>query len=79
MWFPEFSMFFMLFTISYLHNKNAGSPIGGSMPMSLALANRYRDLGGEIHFDSRVEKILVEGDRAGGVRLANSPPLNCLC
>jgi phytoene dehydrogenase-like protein len=71
MWFPEFSMFFMLFTLGYLHNKDAGYPIGGSLPMSLALAKRYRDLGGKIHFDSRVEKILVENDRAVGVRLAD--------
>lgn len=71
MWFPEFSMFFMLFTFAYLHNKNAGYPIGGSLPMSLALAKRYTQLGGVIHYDSRVEKILVEGDQAIGVRLAD--------
>jgi phytoene dehydrogenase-like protein len=71
MWFPEFSMFFMLFTFAYLHNKNAGYPIGGSLPMSLALARRYLDLGGVIHYNSRVEKILVEGDKAIGVRLAD--------
>ena len=70
MWFPEFSIFFMLFTLAYLHNKNAGYPIGGSMPMSRALEKRYLDLGGEIHYGSRVDKILVEGDRAIGVLLA---------
>ena len=71
MWFPEFSMFFMLFTLAYLHNKNAGYPIGGSLPMSQALAQRYLDLGGEIHYDSRVERILVQADRAVGVRLTD--------
>jgi phytoene dehydrogenase-like protein len=71
MWFPEFSMFFMLFTFAYLHNKNAGYPIGGSLPMSLAMANRYLNLGGTIHYSSRVEKVLTEGDRAVGVRLAD--------
>ncbi len=71
MWFPEFSMFFMLFTFACLHNTNAGYPIGGSMPMSLALAGRYTDLGGVIHYDRRVVKILVEGDKAVGVRLAD--------
>jgi phytoene dehydrogenase-like protein len=71
MWFPEFSMLFMFFTFAYLHNKNAGYPIGGSLPMSLAMAQRYTNLGGEIHYDCRVEKILVEGDRAVGVRLAD--------
>jgi phytoene dehydrogenase-like protein len=71
MWFPEFSMLFMLFTFAYLHNKNAGYPLGGSMPMSQAMAQRYLDLGGVIHYNSRVEKILVENDRAVGVRLAD--------
>ncbi len=71
MWIPEFSMFFMLFTFAYLHNRNAGYPIGGSLPMSLALAKRYTNLGGVIHYNSRVEKILVENDTAVGVRLAD--------
>lgn len=71
MWFPEFSMFFMLFTFAYLHQKNAGYPIGGSLPMSQALAKRYSDLGGAIHYGKRVERILVEDDRALGVRLAD--------
>lgn len=71
MWFPEFSVLFMFFTFAYLHHKNAGYPIGGSLPMSQAMAQRYADLGGEIHYDCRVEKILVEGDRAVGVRLAD--------
>jgi phytoene dehydrogenase-like protein len=71
MWFPEFSMFFMLFTFAYLHSKNAGYPIGGSLPMSLTLAKRYKDLGGEIRYGSRVEKILVDGNKAVGIRLAD--------
>ncbi len=57
----EFSMFFMLFTFAYLHAKNAGYPVGGSLPMSQAIAQRYLDLGGAIHYRNPVEKILVEG------------------
>jgi phytoene dehydrogenase-like protein len=71
MWFPEFSMFFMLFTLAYMHNQNAGYPIGGSLPMSQALEERYKTLGGQIHYKSRVEKILVENDRAVGIRLVD--------
>jgi len=67
MWIPEFSMFFMLFTFAYLHNKNAGYPIGGSMPMSEALADRYEKLGGKIHYSKRVEKIIVEENKAVGI------------
>ena len=43
-------MLFMLFTFAYLHKRNAGYPIGGSMPMSEALDARYRELGGVIHY-----------------------------
>jgi phytoene dehydrogenase-like protein len=69
MWIPEFSMFFMLFTFAYLHNKNAGYPIGGSMPMSQALEARYKEMGGIIHYKSRVVKILTEKGKAVGVKL----------
>ena len=66
---PDFSMFFMLFTFAYLNNQNAGYPIGGSMPMSRALEKRFLDLGGEIRYKARVEKILVEKSCAVGIRL----------
>lgn len=69
MWIPEFSMFFMLFTFAYMHNKNAGYPVGGSMPLSQALEARYKELGGIVHYKSRVKKILTTGDKAVGIRL----------
>jgi phytoene dehydrogenase-like protein len=68
-WIPEFSMLFMLFTFAYLHNKNAGYPVGGSMPLSQALEARYKKLGGIVHYRSRVKKILTSGDKAVGIRL----------
>jgi phytoene dehydrogenase-like protein len=69
MWLPDFSIFFMLFTFAYLHNKNAGYPIGGSRPMSEALEARYKELGGTIHYKKKVIKILTENNKALGVRL----------
>lgn len=69
MWIPEFSLFFMLFTFAYLNNKNAGYPIGGSLPMSKAMESRYKELGGTIHYKSRVKKILTSGDKALGISL----------
>jgi phytoene dehydrogenase-like protein len=69
MWIPEFSMFFMLFTFAYLHNRNAGYPIGGSLPMSKALEARYKELGGVISYGSRVKKIITSDDSAVGVIL----------
>ena len=69
MWVPEFSMFFMLFTFAYMHNKNAGYPIGGSMPMSQALEVRYKELDGIISYKSRVSRIITEENRAVGIML----------
>ena len=69
--YPDLSMVCMLYTFAWLHARNAGYPIGGSLPMSRALEQRYLDLGGEIHYHSRVEKVLVEADKAVGVRLVD--------
>jgi phytoene dehydrogenase-like protein len=52
------------------HNRQLGWPVGGSLPFAQAIADRYVALGGELHYRSRVERILVGDDRAVGVRLA---------
>ena len=69
MWFPDFSMLFMLFTFAWLHKKNAGYPIGGSLPMSKAMEEKYTTLGGQILYKRKVEKIIVENSRAAGIIL----------
>ena len=53
------------------NTKSAGYPIGGSLAFARAIERRYIRLGGEIHYGARVERILVEHDRAVGVRLHN--------
>lgn len=55
--------------LAYMHTKNAGFPLGGSLQFAQTIAQRYRELGGEIHYESQVEKILVQNHRANGVRL----------
>ena len=46
-------------------------PVGGATRFALSVEKRYRSLGGEIEYNARVEKILVEKGRAVGVRLAD--------
>ncbi len=58
-----------LMTMGWMHAGVAGYPIGGSYPMSKAVADRYRSLGGSISYNSRVARILSEGGKAYGVRL----------
>lgn len=61
--------FFFLFTLGYLADRNAGLPEGGSLSFARSIERRYVNLGGTVRYGARVEKILVEGDRAVGVRL----------
>ena len=75
MWFPEFSMLFVLMTLGWLNNQAAGYPLGGTMPMIRNVEKRYVELGGQIQYNARVEKILVENDRAVGVRLTDGSEL----
>jgi phytoene dehydrogenase-like protein len=58
--------------LAYMHTKNAGFPLGGSLQFAQKIAHRYLALGGEIHYESQVEKVLVENQQAVGVRLYNN-------
>jgi phytoene dehydrogenase-like protein len=53
------------------HQKSAGYPIGGSLKFSQAIESRYLELGGKIHYDSRVSKIIAQNDKACGLILEN--------
>lgn len=57
--------------LAYMHTGNAGFPAGGSLAFARAIEQRYLKLGGTIHYQQQVEKILVKNDRAVGVRLYN--------
>jgi phytoene dehydrogenase-like protein len=47
----------------------AGVPLGGSQEAVFRTAEIYQKLGGEIHYKSRVEDVIIENDRAVGIRL----------
>ena len=66
-WLPEMSAVALIFTLAMMHNQGAGYTLGGSLPMALAVEKRYKSLGGEIQYDTRIKRIIVENDRAVGV------------
>lgn len=70
-WYPQMSAMTLLVTLSSMHSKSAGYVVGGSMALSHAIETRYLNLGGKISYKKKVDKILVENDRAIGVRLAD--------
>jgi phytoene dehydrogenase-like protein len=66
---PDFSVFYMVLSqMGFMYRNQAAYPLGGSLPMALCLEKRYKQLGGQVRYQSRVEKILVEDGRAVGVQ-----------
>ena len=57
--------------LSYLEQGALTRPVGGSGRFRDALVARFRELGGEAELDTTVEEIVVESNRATGVRLAD--------
>lgn len=53
---PDFPILPVLMTLAWMNQKTAGYPIGGSLELAKTLEKRYLDLGGMIHYDSRVKK-----------------------
>jgi phytoene dehydrogenase-like protein len=68
---PDFPMFFMLMTFAWLHERMAGYPLGGCLGLVQSIEQRYLGLGGSLHLGARVDRILVQDDRAVGIRLAD--------
>jgi phytoene dehydrogenase-like protein len=64
-------MMMIFWVIGYQHAKAAGYVLGGALELVHFLEERYRALGGEIHCKARVVKILVENDKAVGIKLAD--------
>jgi phytoene dehydrogenase-like protein len=66
---PEMPVMVGLALLAAMHTRNAGFPAGASLAFARALERRYLELGGRIDYGAQVERILVEHDRAVGVRL----------
>jgi phytoene dehydrogenase-like protein len=67
---PEMPTFFAFLLLAQLAAGELAFVEGGSLEFALAIARRYASLGGQIAYGAFVEEILVEEDRAVGVRLA---------
>lgn len=68
---PEVPIWFNLLTMGLLANRQMGFLEGSCSDFIHSLQDRFTGLGGKISFDSTVKEILVEHDRAVGVRLDN--------
>lgn len=68
---PDGPVFFHLMRHVGGMNGDIQWPVGGAEGFSRSIERRYLELGGTAHYRSRVDKILVEHDKAVGIRLAD--------
>jgi len=55
--------------LSFMHRKEAGYPLGGSLNFSQQIERQYTELGGRVHYSCKVKRIIVRGSCAIGVEL----------
>jgi phytoene dehydrogenase-like protein len=68
---PRMSAIAFLGTLGWFEIGDANWVAGGSLGLARKMERRLLALGGEISYGSKVERIIVENDRAVGVRLAD--------
>lgn len=68
---PEVPVWFILMLLALLADRQMGLLEGGCQGFVQPLEERYKALGGQVTYKATVEEILVESDRAVGVRLAD--------
>ncbi len=67
----NFSSYAFLLIMGWYFKKNAGYPMGGSLGVAHRMQAKYESLGGKFMFKKEVSEILVENNRAVGVRLTD--------
>jgi phytoene dehydrogenase-like protein len=59
----------LLLSLAWMHERNAGYPIGGSQAVIRLIVDNLAQLGGHLRFGAKVRRILVDQDAAVGVEL----------
>lgn len=72
---PNFPVLPTHFQLASHANLSAGVPEGGSLGVARSIERRYLGLGGEVAYNTKVEEVIVENDRAAGVRLSDGREL----
>ncbi len=68
---PQQSMLMLLTFLGRCSVGDLGWPMGGSGELANRIAKRFHDLGGDIRYHAKVQSIIVENDRAVGVKLVD--------
>ncbi len=74
-WHDEMSAMAFMTNLAWFNNRTAGYLIGGSLPLARNIENRFRELGGKVGHNTKVTGIIVENNRAVGLRLNSGEEL----
>ncbi|MBN2777085.1 MAG: NAD(P)/FAD-dependent oxidoreductase [Bacteroidales bacterium] len=67
----NFSALAFIFMLAWFNQNNAGYIKGGSFPLAQRMLEKFKDVGGNISYNKKAEKIIVENNKAVGVVLTN--------
>ena len=64
----EFSMSAMVMMLGTRMSGNAGYPMGGALEVTRRIEANYTELGGKLHFQSKVDQVVVENGQVTGIQ-----------
>ena len=67
----DMSALVLVMLLAFRTRRNTGFVAGGSWDFAMAIADRYKKLGGTLRFNTRAASVKVENDRATGVVCAD--------
>ncbi|MDP4142979.1 MAG: NAD(P)/FAD-dependent oxidoreductase [Bacillota bacterium] len=59
----------IFFSFGTFTSGNGGYPMGGSLKMSFRMADKFKELGGKIFYNTKAKRIIVENGDAVGIQL----------
>lgn len=65
----EYTAYSLLVSYGTMASGNGELPMGGSLAMSNRIVNRFLELGGRLHLNMPVKRVILEGNRAKGIEL----------
>lgn len=66
---PGYQAYAFIVSYATVTGGNGDIPKGGSLAMALRMAKRYQELGGKLHLNTPVEKVLINEKKAEGILL----------
>jgi phytoene dehydrogenase-like protein len=72
---PDVPLLTILLPLAYAHRKMAGIPVKGWLSFARAIERRFVELGGNIRYNAKVERLMIEHGAAAGVILADGSQL----